>query len=329
MGFIHEIKRIQFLNRQACICLQNENGPCPLLALVNVLLLRGTLELRPADRTEISSEELVELIANYIIEKNPPLADPIAQTNLQRTIDDVIQILPSLQKGLDVNVRFSEVTSFEFDSRIAVFDLLDVSMYHGWILDPQDEETTSAIGACSYNQLLDKIISTSTEESSPDLARKLHESEVVKGFLANTASQLTYYGLLQLHEKVRERQLCVFFRNNHFNCMFKIDGSLYLLVTDQGYKLNTAIGWEMLNEIDGNTTMVSPSFGDPNEYINLVSEFGRAPSEQDKADELLAKQLQQDEQRRANRPPPAQSRPNNNRREQKKEPGAFDDCTIS
>lgn len=35
-------------------------------------------------------------------------------------------------------------------------------------------------------------------------------------FLAASSSQLTYYGLSQLHEKLRDDTLCVFFRNNHF-----------------------------------------------------------------------------------------------------------------
>jgi hypothetical protein len=34
---------------------------------------------------------------------------------------------------------------------------------------------------------------------------------------------------------VRERELVVFFRNNHFSTVFKLHGALFLLVTDQGY----------------------------------------------------------------------------------------------
>jgi hypothetical protein len=44
---------------------------------------------------------------------------------------------------------------------------------------------------------------------------------------------MTYHGLVCLHEAVRERELCVLFRNNHFSTLFKLDNQLYLLMTDQ------------------------------------------------------------------------------------------------
>lgn len=50
----------------------------------------------------------------------------------------------------------------------------------------------------------------------------LEEGPVLEEFFNSTASQLTYYGLVKLHEEVRERQLCVFFRNNHFSTLFKV-----------------------------------------------------------------------------------------------------------
>ena len=60
---------------------------------------------------------------------------------------------------------------------------------------------------------------------------------------------------MQLHEGLRTRQLAVFFRNNHFNCLFKHgDGRLYLLVTDQGYLRERNVVWERLSGIDGDST---------------------------------------------------------------------------
>jgi hypothetical protein len=48
------VSRISFGGRSNVpVLLQNENGPCPLLALVNVLLLRGAVELG-AGATEVS-----------------------------------------------------------------------------------------------------------------------------------------------------------------------------------------------------------------------------------------------------------------------------------
>lgn len=40
-------------------------------------------------------------------------------------------------------------------------------------------------------------------------------------FLESTASQLTYHGLCELTAAVKEGELSVFFRNNHFSTMIK------------------------------------------------------------------------------------------------------------
>ena len=68
----HAIKRIKFLGRTVPIVCQNENGPCPLLALVNVLLLRGHVMLR-GDPRKATSDELIAIVANHLMESNPPV----------------------------------------------------------------------------------------------------------------------------------------------------------------------------------------------------------------------------------------------------------------
>lgn len=81
--------------------------------------------------------------------------------------------------------------------------------------------------------------------------------QLVKTFLENNASQLTIYGLFCLQEGLKERELCVFFRNNHFSTMFKFNGELYLLATDQGYINQPDLVWEKLNEVNGDTVFMT------------------------------------------------------------------------
>ena len=127
--------------------LQNENGPCPLLAAANVLLLRGNIEIPNAcvQVGEIQLEELVTILANRVLEPanntnvsadeislevkqhpsyNPQLSSKLIDNNLSKTgidvlqndeslqrkiqqIDDLISTLPSLSKGLDLNPKFT------------------------------------------------------------------------------------------------------------------------------------------------------------------------------------------------------------------------------
>lgn len=56
---------------------------------------------------------------------------------LPQNINDSMTVLPKLSTGLDVNVRFTGVSDFEYTPECIVFDLLNVPLYHGWLLDPQ------------------------------------------------------------------------------------------------------------------------------------------------------------------------------------------------
>ncbi len=56
-------------------------------------------------------------------------------------LDTVIKMLPRLQYGLDVNVRFNSVRGFEYTEEMATFDMTGITLLHGWILDPEDKQT--------------------------------------------------------------------------------------------------------------------------------------------------------------------------------------------
>ena len=45
-----------------------------------------------------------------------------------------------------------------------VFDLLNIHLYHGWLVDPQNTEYKTAIGGLSYNQLVEKIIASNESD---------------------------------------------------------------------------------------------------------------------------------------------------------------------
>ena len=53
------------------------------------------------------------------------------------------------------------VSGFEFTSESGLFDLFDVVLYHGWLVDPQDEETYQVVSHYSYNQLVEMVVNNS------------------------------------------------------------------------------------------------------------------------------------------------------------------------
>ncbi|GER30387.1 protein FAM63A [Striga asiatica] len=160
----HRTKVIQFMGRTTSIILQNDNGPCPLLAICNVLSLKNILSLSP-DISEVSQEKLLSLVAERLIDSNSSIHDKDAGyvENQQQNIADAIDLLPRLATGIDVNIKFRRIDDFEFTRECTIFDLLDIPLYHGWIVDPQDRETANAIGSKSYNTVVEELVLLETQ----------------------------------------------------------------------------------------------------------------------------------------------------------------------
>ncbi|NWQ84359.1 MINY1 hydrolase, partial [Columbina picui] len=214
------VKWINWKGERTPVVMQSANGPCPLLAIMNALSptsVRLQVKL-PLQKEVITAEELMAHLGDCILSTQPPREPSEGlQLNFQQNINDTMTVLPKLSTGLDVNVRFTGVSDFEYTPECIVFDLLNVPLYHGWLPDPQSPEVAQAVGRLSYNQLVEKIITCKQGSDS----RLLSEGLVAEQFLEATASQLTFHGLCELTAAVREGELSVFFRNNHFSTMIK------------------------------------------------------------------------------------------------------------
>jgi len=67
----HRIKSISFLGSPRHILLQNKNGPCPLLAAANALLLRGAITLpgRCISAGQVSIDDVINILAERAVAK--------------------------------------------------------------------------------------------------------------------------------------------------------------------------------------------------------------------------------------------------------------------
>ncbi|KAM5178871.1 ubiquitin carboxyl-terminal hydrolase MINDY-2 isoform 2-T2 [Callospermophilus lateralis] len=135
---VYHIKWIQWKEENTPIITQNENGPCPLLAILNVLLLAWKVKLPPMMEI-ITAEQLMEYLGDYMLDSKPKEISEIQRLNYEQNMSDAMAILHKLQTGLDVNVRFTGVRVFEYTPECIVFDLLDIPLYHGWLVDPQGQ----------------------------------------------------------------------------------------------------------------------------------------------------------------------------------------------
>lgn len=186
---------------------------------------------------------------------------------------------------LDVNPQFNGTTAYEYTPELTAFDMLGVALVHGWVVDPSSEHAT-ALGNLSYNQVTDRILSGQTtlseltelesqletlEDSSTD-REKMHSTivekrqvvenaQLLEQFLAESSHQLTLTGLSELlTSTIKNNELCVFFRNNHYGVITRHGDDLYLLITDLGYGESVDVVWERLDMVDGDTELCNAEF---------------------------------------------------------------------
>jgi len=315
----YELKKIQFFGRLLPIVLQNANGPCPLIAIANILLLRGKITLS-TDYSQISQGDLIQLVANHLLEVNNQQKSGELRLDFEKNINDSIAILPNMQFGLDVNLKFTGIKDFEYTHECIIFDLLDIDLVHGWLPHPSDE-IYKLLENLSYNQVLEKLIdfnqfkekekSNSIDKVDPNHSvneiqfqespvyqnkelkeeqniseeskstKIVKEGNLIQNWMNQNASQLTYHGLYELHSKLKENQLCVFFRNNHFSTLFKNKNELFVLLTDAGY-LHEPIVWEKLDQVDNDTILCGSNFqkySGPSMVPSIVTDAVSAVSE--------------------------------------------------
>ncbi|XP_075700689.1 ubiquitin carboxyl-terminal hydrolase MINDY-1 [Rhinoderma darwinii] len=287
------VKWINWKGERTPVITQSENGPCPLIAIMNILFLRWKVKL-PPQKELITSEELMAHLGDCILSIQPQENSEALQLNFQQNVNDAMTVLPKLSTGLDVNVRFTGVPDFEYTPECIVFDLLNIPLYHGWLVDPQSSEAVQAVGKLSYNQLVEKII-TCKHSSDPNLVT---EGLLAEQFLESSAAQLTYHGLCELMAAVQEGELSVFFRNNHFSTLIKHKGHLYLLVTDQGFLQEEKVIWESLHNVEGDSCFCDSDFH-LTQHLEKEASFSSPQQLQQRQvdqDYMIALSLQQQQQ---------------------------------
>uniref|UniRef100_A0A3B4ZSC3 Ubiquitin carboxyl-terminal hydrolase n=1 Tax=Stegastes partitus TaxID=144197 RepID=A0A3B4ZSC3_9TELE len=256
---IYHIKWIKWREENTPIITQNENGPCPLLAIMNVLLLAWKVKMPPMMEI-ITAEQLMEYLGDYILETKPKEISEAQRLNYEQ----MCLARPREQQGSGV-------------SDYVVSHGGECLETHGWVRLPA---ITEAVCAAHHERHLEM------ELRLPCI--------VAEQFLNSTATQLTYHGLCELTSTVQEGELCVFFRNNHFSTMIKYKGQLYLLVTDQGFLTEEKVVWESLHNVDGDGNFCDSEFrlrppSDPETVY-------RGQQDQIDQDYLMALSLQQEQQ---------------------------------
>ncbi|KAF9352038.1 hypothetical protein BGX26_010080, partial [Mortierella sp. AD094] len=166
------------IEKRIKIITQNENGPCPLLALCNTLILQGKVAIQPYDRPSVSYDHLLELLADYLLNEDPSETTTSSSSTGQRTgtraenekvksrleIESALRLLPHLEHGLDVNVFFKSIRGFEPTAELGLFHTFGVELVHGWVVSPTTDGPMFALvdgpaAISSYNKAVECIVS--------------------------------------------------------------------------------------------------------------------------------------------------------------------------
>lgn len=306
------------------ILLQEANGPCPLIALVNTMLLRSDIEARTWDLegpnepsgllenstvgdipTEGSSgvantgykkqntESLRALLKNKVGSRVlladilGCLGDMLLDLNHvdSLVINTLLENLPLLHTGLDVNPNL--VTGgFPDDMASQIFSVFNLNFVHAWCWEPCRESPGNRVfqEMQTYDGVHDYLLGTSSDEDED-------AKQSIRMWLEENSTQLTPYGLQILDDVVKADLVAVFFRNNHFSTLYKAsDHGFYLLITDTAFLKSNKYVWQSLNSASGAEDLFFTG-----EFLPIVdsSDYNIDVDEED--DMRLLQELQQKE----------------------------------
>jgi hypothetical protein len=304
-------------NRLLKILTQSVNGPCPMIALVNALLLRGDVSISQ-DKSFISFKELTDILGSHLL-KHFNTANP-------QDMNALLELLPTLERGLVVNVDHSSIHGFEESSSLLLFQSFGVELVHCWLADPMDTHTWNvvvkecggmyenvqmkALEGADKEQItsdMDKLeLQFSTAQSDEESTRiqkeieaqhkLLEESDICLRFLDSTGAQMTLVGLEKLRSDLKPEAIYVLYHSSHFSTLYaKSPQQLLLLATDEGFARKNNCIWQTLDDVMGTESLFLNGNLEPYIDVDEDSEARRhaqAAMPQAEIDKLLAAQAE-------------------------------------
>ncbi|EED24566.1 DUF455 domain protein [Talaromyces stipitatus ATCC 10500] len=255
--------------RESPVLVQSQNGPCPLLALVNGLVMRSDRNPQPPivralkTREHISLGLLIQALFDELVTySNEELPD----------IEALSRFLTMLHTGMNVNPRLTldsptALGSFAWTKDIEFYDSFKVPLVHGWIAAPTSGVHDCMARVAQYyediqllqfrkEELEDRVIRNGLT-LTPEEERLMSDIQTIHQFVnIENTTQLTQFGLEHLGKTLPPGSVSILFRNDHFSTLYKHPQSrqLFTLITDAGYADHAEVVWESLVDITGTNT---------------------------------------------------------------------------
>ncbi|OAF62451.1 hypothetical protein VC83_00696 [Pseudogymnoascus destructans] len=270
------------------VLMQNANGPCPLLALVNALTISTPQNLAtPLIETLRTREQIsLELLLTAVLD------DLMSEQREDGTeelpdITDLYTFLITLHTGMNVNPSFFAPAAtnlandprrsmshihpseredmipgtFEQTREIMLYGTFLIPLIHGWLPEPgSDAQAALARSARTYEDAQhlmfreeDLEMKFIGEGLTLEEQTTLDDIMTIKTFLSSSGTQLTNSGLETIRKALAPGSVAILFRNDHFSTLYKNpqNDELMHLVTDMGLAGHDEIVWESLPDING------------------------------------------------------------------------------
>lgn len=282
--FDHSTSRL----RRSSMLTQNKNGPCPLLALVNALILGAKDGSQDAMDNALRAREQVSL--GLIIETlMDELLSGSHEDSLGRLpdLDELNAFLMRLHTGMNANPRFNtpeqqpnlmdarnsmlhipesvntdrKMGTFEATQDIKLYSSFSIPLVHGW-LPARSDPARAAFSRSAQTYEDAQALMFGEEELEYKLSNGGLSGEeenlwqditAIKNFLKMHPTQLSAFGLDTIQESLFPGSFAIMFRNDHFITIYKHPetAQLFTLVTDAGYADRDEIVWESLVDVSG------------------------------------------------------------------------------
>ncbi|KAJ5831738.1 hypothetical protein N7474_000049 [Penicillium riverlandense] len=322
----YAIRHVNWIDRtgqlqESSVLVQNKNGPCPLLALINALVLRADPKIPTPILKALQTREQISLglLIEAMFEELTMCLSPDEEFP---DIEALAQFLTMLHTGMNVNPRLTlesadSLGSFFQTSDLRLYSTFRVPLIHGWIApwsSPTHEAMTRVAQYHEDIQLLhfrkqeleervmrDESLTSEEEQVMADIQTILSFVDI------ETATQLSPFGLTQLTTRLAPGSVSILFRNDHFSTLYKHPTShqLYSLVTDAGYANHAEVVWESLVDVTGfNARFLSgdfrpvgndpPATSDPAGPRTSSTTANRPPATSENQERKLSSQEQSD-----------------------------------
>ncbi|KIW77851.1 hypothetical protein Z517_07684 [Fonsecaea pedrosoi CBS 271.37] len=275
--------------RRSSMLTQNKNGPCPLLALVNALILGAKQESQAAldealrTREQVSLGLIIETLMDELLSRG---FDAVGE--VMPDVDELNHFLMRLRTGMNANPRFvppsqpapnlmdaddsllnmpqlerakQKLGTFEATPDMKLYGAFQVPLVHGWLPDPGSEAAKAfARSAQTYEDA--QALQFGEEELEYKLTTQglttteqnmWEDINAIKNFFKTYPTQLTPSGLEAVQDSIPSGSFAIMFRNDHFSTIYKHpeSGQIFTLITDAGYADRDEIIWESLVDISG------------------------------------------------------------------------------